>query len=99
MAKSSVKCKVGKIYPVMGGVRSVLKSDYVAGLLGQQAEKCAAACNRLYAANHDKAPDSPPYVARVVRRGFTAGGLVRIDTWQGYHDNLKRNTLKKGCGI
>ncbi len=100
MAKATVKCRLsGKIQPVMRGVNSVLKCDYVAGLLGQQAEKCAAACNRLYSASHTEAPEATPYVAEIVQRRFTAGGLVRVNGVQAYRDNLKRNTLKKGCGI
>lgn len=82
----------------IAGVREVLKSDGVAKLLGGQAEKAAERCNALYSI-HPRSPRVAPYGSKVVQRGYTAGGLVFTATDLGAEDNLRNNTLKKGCGI
>lgn len=87
-----------KVKAHLPGVREVLKSDGVAAMLGKQAEKAAARCNALYSI-HPRHPTIQPYGSKIVQRGYTAGGLVFTATDLGAKDNLKNNTLKKGCGI
>lgn len=82
----------------LAGVREVLKSPGVESLLAGQAERAAARCNALYS-GHPASPDVPPYGSKVVRRGFTSGGLVFTATGLGARDNLRNNTLRKGCGV
>ena len=98
MAKSRV---VGSIRPVMAGVREVLKSEKVASMLGEQAEKAAARCNALCDPQMRSA--GAEYVAETVQRGYTAGGLVSVGGAEGGKfariDNYRNNTLKKGCGV
>lgn len=86
-----------KVRANIAGVREVLKSDGVAAMLGTQAKAAAARCNDLYSLKTE--PDTKPYGAMTVQRGYTAGGLVYAATPLGVADNLSNNTLKKGCGI
>lgn len=88
---------MGRIQPVMGGVRSVLKSEGVAQMLGVQAQRAAARCCSLYSLKGT--PTVTPYVAEIVQRGYTAGGLVRVNSPSAVVDNRRNNTLRKGCGI
>ena len=97
MASTGFSARVGRIKPVIGGVRSVLKSDGVAQMLGVQAQRAAARCCVLYSLKGT--PTVPPYVGEIVQRGYTAGGLVRVNSPSAVIDNRRNNTLKKGCGI
>ena len=97
MANAGFSVRVGRIQPVMVGVRSVLKSDVVAQMLGMQAKRAAARCCALYSLKGT--PTVTPYVGEIVQRGYTAGGLVRVNSPSAVVDNRKNNTLKKGCGI
>lgn len=87
-----------KVRANIAGVREVLKSDGVAAMLGTQAKDAAARCNDLYSI-HPRKPRIAPYGSKTVQRKFTAGGLVYTATALGAEDNLRNNTLKKGCGI
>lgn len=93
--------KVGKIYPVMDGVREVLNSSGVQSMLRSQTESAAARCNAIM--EPQLAHAGGEYVAtmkfvknvncgRVGVGGAENGKFALID-------NGRHNTLKKGCGI
>ena len=82
----------------LAGVREVLKSPGVEAMLAAQARRAADRCNALYS-SHPRDPRIPPYGSMGVQRKLTAGGLVFARTELGRKDNLRNNTLRKGCGI
>ena len=90
-----------KVTHIPSGVRAVLKSDGVAGMLGQQAERAAARCNAL--CDPALRRGGARYEASVKQMGFTAGGVVRPagakDGLLARIDNARNNTMKKGCGL
>lgn len=80
----------------MAGVRDVLRQQGVASLLEGQAQRAASRCNSLYAL--DTEPYTDPYGSGVVTLAHNAAGVVYTRTKMGRIDNMKNNTLKKGCG-
>lgn len=83
------------------GVREVLHSPGVKELLERQAAEACARCNALV--GHELRGRAE-YRYEVVDRRFTAGGMVYAPgTSDGGNmaaiDNLRHNTLAKGCGI
>lgn len=95
---------LGRIDPVMPGVRGVLKSTGVQRLLSLQGERAAARCNAMYRSNHIEgqhgfAPHGAPYAHHPKQLGYTAAEVVHVASRAGGLDNARRNTLRKGCGI
>ena len=90
-----------RIRHVDSGVRAVLKSDGVKAMLEPPAAAAAARCNALCDPALKRA--GARYESRGVQRGYTAGGLVyeagKRDGRLAGLDNLRNNTLKKGCGL
>lgn len=90
-----------RIRHVDSGVRAVLKSDGVKAMLESQAAAAAARCNALCDPALRRA--GARYESKGVQRGYTAGGLVyeagERDGRLAGLDNLRNNTLKKGCGL
>ncbi len=89
--------KVLSMRPVMSGVRQVLKSQGVAALINQQGERAAARCNSL--AHLERAKQQPRYAATPKTMSYVSASLVHADNAEAYVDNLRHNTLKKGCGV
>lgn len=90
-----------RIKHVDSGVRAVLKSDGVKAMLESQAAAAAARCNALCSPAFRHA--GARYESKGVQRCYTAGGLVyEAGEENGRYaglDNLRNNTLKKGCGL
>lgn len=89
---------VTNVQAIMPGVRETLKSAPVCSMLATAGESAAARCNALYSI-YPKVTRIPPYGSKVVQRNYTAGALVYTATSLGAKDNMKNNTLKKGCGL
>lgn len=89
--------RVVNLQPIIGGIRETLKSAPVEEMCGEAARRAAARCNAMYSLQ--TRPRIEPYGSKTVQRGYTAGGLVYCATKLGAIDNLKYNTLKKGCGV
>lgn len=94
MAKT---CRVTDVEILMNGVREVLKSDYVKGLLDGQGAKAAAKCNALYSMS--TTPRKDPYAYKVEELSYTAAAIVHSNSTLGKYDNIHHNTLRKGCGL
>lgn len=79
------------------GGSAVLRQSGVVSLLRKQAEGMASTCNSI--AGLHKATTRPRYVAEPKGVTYFEGYLVKCDNTEAYIDNLRNNTLKKGCGI
>lgn len=93
---SSMKIRLGRVVPVMGGVRQVLKSSGVASMLGAQAARAAARANSMCESQMKRA--GARYASETVQRGYTAGGLVYPANKFARIDNYRHNTMKKATG-
>lgn len=89
---------VGKVVPVMSGVNAVLKSEGVAAMVNAQGERAAARCNAM-AQRLKRMKQAPRYEAEPVQTRYVAASRVHIANGEAYVDNLRNNTLKKGCGV
>lgn len=93
-----------RVRPVLAGVSEVLKSPGVQRLLSQQGERATARCNSMYRTNHIERqhgfePHGAPYAHHPKMLRYTAGEVVHVASRAGGLDNLRHNTLRKGCGI
>lgn len=83
------------------GGRAILKSTGVKELISQQGEKAAAKCNTL--CSEDMKAAGARYDCRTVYRSYVVAAQVYVsgeeDGKFARIDNLRNNTLKKGCGI
>ena len=96
MASCGIKL-VGTVKYLPSGGSEVLRQSGVVSLLRQQAEKDAARCNSI--AGLHNASIRPRYAAEPKNVNYFEGYLVKCDNTEAYIDNLRNNTLKKGCGI
>lgn len=85
----------GKIKPVTAGIVEITKGGGVSNLLMQQGAKCASRCNSIAHLPHG----NPVYDVQLKMLDRTASARVGVANVDAYVDNLKHNTLKKGCGI
>ena len=98
MAKGgwSLKARcVGGIKPVERGIVEITKGGAVASMLMAQGEKAAARCNALAHLPHG----NPVYDCQLKMLDKTASARVGAANPDACIDNLKHNTLKKGCGV
>lgn len=100
MAKGgwSIKLRrVGKIRPVMAGIVGITKGGAVQSMLMAQGAAAAARCNSMARLTHGK--HAPLYDCQLKMLDHTASARVGVANREAYVDNLKHNTLKKGCGV
>lgn len=86
-----------RVEPVMSGVRAVLKSQGVTALVAQQGSKAAARCNSLAHTTSHMAR-APRYESETVGLRYLNASRVYVANGEAHVDNLRNNTLKKGCG-
>lgn len=87
--------RVGRIKPVERGIVEITTGGAVSSMLMAQGEKAAARCNALAHLPHGK----PEYDCQLKMLNKTASARVGVANADAYIDNLKHNTLKKGCGV
>ena len=87
--------RVGRIKPIERGIVEITKGGAVSSMLMAQGEKAAARCNALAHLSHG----NPVYECQLKMLGKTASARVGVANTDAYIDNLKHNTLKKGCGV
>ena len=87
--------RVGRIRPVERGIVEITKCGAVSSMLMAQGESAAARCNALAHLSHG----NPVYGCQLKMLGKTASARVGVANSDAYIDNLKHNTLKKGCGV
>lgn len=85
----------GRVKHIDSGVVSITKSDGVTGMLYKQGAGYAARCNSLASLPHGH----PEYDVQVKPLSWCNGVRVGVANADAYIDNLRNNTLKKGCGI
>ena len=85
----------GRVKHINGGVVDVLKSGGVTGMLDEQGAGYAARCDSLARLPHGH----PEYDVQVKPLSWCNGVRVGVANTDAYLDNLRNNTLKKGCGI
>lgn len=84
--------RVVNLRPVLSGINAVLKSGAVASMVSQQAQAASARCNALSGTARAE------YGSEPVELRYVAGARVYAANPAAVHDNLRNNTLKKGCG-
>lgn len=87
--------RVGRIKTVERGIVEITKGGAVSSMLIAQGEKAAARCNALAHLSHG----NPLYTCQLKMLGKTASARVGVANSDACIDNLKNNTLKKGCGV
>ena len=85
----------GRVKHIASGVVSITKSNGVTGMLYEQGSGYAARCNSLASLPHG----NPEYDVQVKPLSWCNGVRVGVANADAYIDNLRNNTLKKGCGI
>lgn len=85
------------VKPVMSGVRAVLKSQGVTAMVASQGQKAAARCNSM-AERTSHMSKAPRYESETVGMRYLNAARVHIGNGEAKVDNLRNNTLKKGCG-
>ena len=96
MANCGIKL-VGSVKYLPSGGSEVLRQSGVVSLLRQQAVGMASTCNSI--AGLHGASTRPRYIAEPKGVTYFEGYLVKCDNTEAYIDNLRNNTIKKGCGI
>lgn len=86
-----------RVEPVMSGVRAVLKSQGVTSLVEQQGRKAASRCNSM-AQQTSHMSRAPSYGCETVSMRYLNAARVYVANGEAHVDNLRNNTLKKGCG-
>lgn len=84
--------------PNLSGINEVMKSPGVASLINAQGAKAAARCNSM-AHDFSHSAGSPRYASEPVMMSFVAASRVYVANAEAGLDNLRNNTLKKGCGV
>ena len=97
MASCSFQMKVSNLKPCMSGINEILKSAGVATLIAGQGEKAAARCNSI-ATQPSHAKEAPLYLSETVQKSYVVASRVYVGNAAAYVDNLRNNTLKRGCG-
>ena len=87
-----------RLTPYLPGINEVLKSDGVVKRINQQGAKAAERCNAM-AQNFSHKEGLPEYKSAPVMKSFVAASLVYTANAEAGLDNLRNNTLKKGCGV
>lgn len=98
MAKSSLSLKRLKLEPYLPGINEVMKQPGVASLIAAQGERAAARCNAM-AREYRGTGEEPVYGSEQVTKRYVAAAVVYAANRAAGLDNLKNNTLKKGCGV
>lgn len=88
---------VGKVDYIPSGGSAVLRQPGVTSMLRSQAEAAASRCNSMAHLGHASEP--PRYEAAQKNLRWFTGYTVSAANDEAGIDNLKHNTLKKGCGI
>lgn len=88
---------VADVEPIMSGVRAVLKSQGVTAMVASQGQKAVARCNSM-AVQTSHMSKSPRYESETVSMRYLNAARVYIGNGEAKVDNLRNNTLKKGCG-
>ena len=89
--------RVGRIKPVAAGIIGITKGGGVQSMLMAQGEAAAARCNSMAHLSHGKS--APLYDCQLKMLDRTAAARVGVANKEAYVDNLRHNTLKKGCGV
>ena len=79
------------------GIVGITKGAAVQSMLMAQGEAAAARCNSMARLPHGSS--APLYDCQLKMLDRTASARVGVANREAYVDNLRHNTLKKGCGV
>lgn len=87
-----------RVSPIPGGIVRVLKSPGVYAMVRDSGDAAAARCNAI-ARRPSGASKAPVYESRVKPLRYLYGAVVHTANGEAHVDNLRSNTLRKGCGV